>query len=288
MNSKKSTSIESLRTVADAAVAKWKALDGIAKAKRAAADAAGANRDAAEASALFQSSPHDDTRETVKDRKLCAASTHREALEAEESAERAREPAISALDAAEAAEGDAIALARSPKRLHEDVVALDAEERKLSAQLVAVRRQRSDRVVQTEHADTAHANRRREAGLPTSAPVPRSPSIMLGVRPRTYLQVLAEHVENGVPSIDFTDRIKAARADELRIAADIEERRLEKEANAKDKEEKKRERDQAFEDQQNATRARLLAQGAAFAADAKEREKLGTDLLARRAGGAGR
>lgn len=282
---KKHDNATSLRAIANDAAASWRELDGIAKAKRATNDEATANRDAASARASFQSSPDNETREMVKDRELRAASTHREALEAEESAERARVQAISALDAAELAEGDELAIKRSPKRLHEDVVTLVAEEKKFDEQLAAVRRQRVALFASTFTADAAHAARRVEAGLPRSAPVPQPNGGGFGP-PRPYLQVLAEHLEKGVPPINFAERIEVARAVELRIATDIEERRLEKEAKAKDSAEKKQAREDAFKDQQKATLARMKKQDEAVLAEAREREKLGADLLARRASGA--
>ena len=132
-------------------------------------------------------------------------------------------------------------------------------------------------------ADVEHAAGRNGAALPPSPPVPRVGQVGEITFRRTYLQGLAEYIEIGVPVPSKTAQITAARALEIRIAADLEEERLEKEAKAKDIADEKQFRDQEQERERQRVHAREQAQRNEIAAENRRREKLADDYRARHA-----
>lgn len=266
------TSPAQLRAAADTVVATWRELDTVAQTKRTAHNdfMAALPQHRRGTSHLDRSSPS----------MLRGVELYREALEAEDVAERACHAAIVALDAAEVAEGDELALARDPKRLYDNLAALDAEHTALLDKTADVQRRRGERMGGAFQDDAKHAARRVADALPPSASLPR-PTL-----DKPYMQVFVERVEKGVPVPSKAAQIEGCRVDERRIAANLEEQRLEEEKRAKNVAARRadRERDEAE------SNARMQAQAKEsreqFEADARKREKLAADYLARRAGGA--
>jgi hypothetical protein len=260
-----------LREAADAAVDTWRELETVAQAKRAAHDNFGA--------ALppdRRSNGHFDRSTPTK---LRMAELYREAVEAEDAADRARHAAVVALDAAELAEGDELALARDPKRLYDELAVLDAEESALQTQLADVDRRRAERRMRAFAGDGQNAARRVAASLPPSTPLPR-PTF-----DRPYLTALAERVEKGVPMPSRAAQIIACRADERRMAADLEEERIKKEEQEKEEAARKAnaERQEAEANKRMATQTRERRE--ANEAEARKREQLAANYQARRASG---
>jgi hypothetical protein len=273
MTKQNSVSVPSThRAVADAAVATWRERDAIAKTKRQAHDSF--------VSALPPQTGHPAFRSSFSPSDLRSSELHREALEAEDEADRARHTAVAAIHVAELAEGNELAIACDPKHLHGDLVALAAEEQALQDKIKDVQRRRSERMGGAFRSEVEHASRRVAAGLPASEPLPK---------PRFgghYLKELAERVEQGVPVPSKAAQIAQCRADERTICVYLEEKRLEKVAQQKEVAARRAEREREAAESNRRMQAQAKAMRDEQAAEARRREQLAADYQARRASGA--
>jgi hypothetical protein len=215
-------------------------------------------------------------RRSVHPEDLRLAELYREVLEAEEAMDQAGHIAAAKLDAEEIAAGDALALERDPSTVHRELSALADESTALREKLADVDRRWAERVTGAFRADAEHAGRRSAAGLPPSPPLPQREN-------RFYLTVIAERVAHGVPLPNRAAAIENARADELRFAAILEEKRLAEEEATKQAESDRKYREQEDDRERQRVHAAERARNTEAAAEAQRRENLARDYQARRA-----
>ena len=273
MNTKKNTTAAALRADADAKIETWRALEMQAQPKRTEHNAwAKANPLTTGSHVFLRSSP------------LYFAHVTREipVVEAENAAMHARNAVLLALDAAEVAEGDEIAVARDPRTLHADLVAFADEEREIEAKLAAVRQRRDQRVAKARQADGALAVRRRAADLPEPVGLPH-PGAIVGGRVVTMLDALVQRIDHGVPMPNKDAQLADLRAQETRIAADLEHARREEEAQAKARADEKRWREEEIAERQRQVHAQERARQKEIEDERRQRDELAAAYKARNA-----
>jgi hypothetical protein len=267
MSKHHSNNTAALRAAADAAVAEWQTAASDAKAKDTAYEEYRGKNPLRSNRMTEPSSP------TLLGHTL----NHIPVIEALASAERAERLAVIALDAAEVAEGDETARARDPKQVLQDWTALDQKATELQAQLNEVGVARDKLYQAARAADAAVAGRRRANGLPWLSTLPMPTN-------RPYTAVLAAFIENGLPVPDRTPQITQLRATGRKIAADLEERRLEEEARAKALKDEKEDRARRDLAENRASELRAKNMLAEREREIKRRESLADNYLARSGG----
>lgn len=191
-------------------------------------------------------------------------------LEAEQCLLRAEHDVKTALDAAEAAEGSAEVSASDPKHLRADLLALDALE-------LAIQDRRKARLVDAFTSDVEVNRARRAAGLPVRPPLPA----LHGVHAKSFTERLATFMVTPVPCPNRTQQIDAAKALRAKVAADLEEVRLEEEAAAKRADLYRRNREEADADERRRIHAAEKAASDAAAAERTRRDELAASYLNR-------
>jgi hypothetical protein len=267
-------SLAELRAVADEKVAAWRELDAVAQAKR------------AETEALYKAHPLPEHTyihgQLARPNPtlllhLTAQIADREAAATAAVAER---EAVIALDAAELAEGDEAARLRDLPTLRGELVEAEAEIARCEAAVVAAKQRAAGRVQAALEASMVTAARRRAAGLPFAAtgfaPVPGK-----------FVASVDEALSRGLPLPGYAANVASLKAEQRRVAADLEEQRLEAEAEAKFKATEARLRDREEECERAAERTEEKEKREAADAARARRDELAAAYLARTGGPSG-
>jgi len=189
-------------------------------------------------------------------------------LEAEDAAAAARVRATVACDATDLASGDEFAIACDPASCHVSLIELIAEEERLRREHAEALRRAWLRIEAAQKGRSVLEGRRREAGLPPPAPLPRPPVSLSAPAPQAWRDAFAHAMEHGtVAPKSNAERLRRLRAEDVSLRAALEQERLNKEEDAKvaarqresDRKEQER-RDRAAAKEHRKEQARIQAE----------------------------